>query len=94
VPGQVKRTKRAVTIAGLQEMTKSEAERWLSRFIEVQGVNDPASLTLSQSPVPTFGSAATAWKERYLVSNKKPSSQRSMSCELTQNPGEAELLVS
>ena len=85
VPGQIKRAKRAVTIAGIHEMTQPQAERWLARFIEGQGVNDPSHLALSQLPVATFGSAAIAWRERHLAVNKKRSSQSSMSCELNKH---------
>lgn len=85
VPGQIKRAKRAVIIGHIHEMTRPQAERWLVRFIEGEGVNDSSHLALSQSPVVTFGSAAVAWRERHLVVNKKRSSQRSMSCELNKH---------
>lgn len=85
VPGQIKRAKRAVIIGNIHEMTKPQAERWLARFIEGEGVNDSSHLALSQLPVVTFGSAAVAWRERHLLVNKKRSSQRSMTCELNKH---------
>ena len=69
-------------IGNIHEMTRPQAERWLAQFIERQGINSAAHLERSRTPIVSFGHAATAWKERHLTVNKKPSSQRSMSCEL------------
>jgi integrase len=85
VPGQNKRVRRTVIIGNISQITKPQAERWLAKFVEGQGVNDARYLALSQSPVLTFGLSAREWKERHLVVNKKRSSQRSMSCELNKH---------
>ena len=82
VPGQTKRKRLLVEIGSIQEMTRPQAERWLAQFIERRGINSAAHLERSRTPVVSFGQAATAWKERHLTATKKPSSQRSMSCEL------------
>ena len=82
VAGQTKRKRLPVEIGSIHEMTRPQAERWLAQFIERQGINSSAHLERSRTPVVSFGQAATAWKERHLTPNKKPSSQRSMSCEL------------
>jgi integrase len=82
VSGQTKRKRLTVAIGSIHEMTRPQAERWLAQFIERQGINSAAHLERSRTPVVRFGEAATAWKERHLTANKKPSSRRSMSCEL------------
>ena len=82
VPGSVNRRRKAVVLGSISEMTKPQAERWLAQFIERQSINTAAHLERSRTPVVSFGQAATAWKERHLTANKKPSSQRSMGCEL------------
>ncbi len=82
VPGKTKRKRLTVEIGSIHEMTRPQAERWLAQFIERQGINSAAHLEHSRTPIVSFGQAATAWKERHLNANKKPSSQRSMSCEL------------
>jgi integrase len=74
-----------VIIGNTNQMTKPQAERWLAKFIEGQGINDPGYLARSQSPVLTFGASARAWQDRHLVVNKKRSSQRSMTCELNKH---------
>jgi integrase len=79
--GSTKRIRKAVTISSVQKMTKPQAERWLARFIEGNGINDAMHLERSRTPVLTFGQAASTWKD-HLNANKKPSSQRSMACEL------------
>jgi hypothetical protein len=81
-PGSTKRVRKAVKIGSIHEITKPEAERWLAKFIEEQGINDAMHLERSRTPVFTFGQAAAAWKNHHLIPNKKPSSQRSMGCEL------------
>ena len=82
VSGQTKRKRLQVVIGSTHEMSRPQAERWLAQFIERQGINSAAHLERSRTPVVSFGQATTAWKERHLTANKKPSSQRSMSCEL------------
>lgn len=79
--GSTKRVRKAVTIGAIHEMTQPQAERWLAKFIEEQGINDAMHLERSRTPVLTFGQAASAWKD-HLIANKKPSSRRSMCCEL------------
>ena len=85
VPGQNKRVRRTVIIGSIDQFTRPKAERWLSKFIEDEGINDASHLALSQSPVLTFGLAARGWKNLHLTVNKKRSSQRSMSCELNKH---------
>lgn len=85
VPGEIKRARRTVIIGSINQITKPQAARWLARFIEEQGINDPTHLARSQTPILTFGLSAREWKERHLAVNKKPSSQRSMSCELNKH---------
>jgi len=85
VPGQIKRARRTVLIANTNQITKPQAKRWLAKFIEEQGINDSTHLVRSQSPVVTFDLAARGWREHHLIANKKPSSQRSMSCELNKH---------
>lgn len=85
VPGQNKRVRRTVIIGNIQQFTRPQAERWLSKFIEDEGINDASHLARSQSPVITFGLAARGWKDHHLIVNKKRSSQRSMSCELNKH---------
>ena len=82
VPGQVKRARRTGIIGSINQITRPHAERWLSKFIGEQGLNDASHLARSQSPVVTFGVSARGWREHHLIVNKKRSSQRSMSCEL------------
>ena len=81
VAGSTKRARKAVKISSTEQMTKPEAERWLAKFIGEQGINDMEHLEHSRRPVVTFGIAAAAWKN-HLVATKKPSSRRSMICEL------------
>jgi len=83
-PGSKRRVRKAVVIGSAKEMSKPQAERKLAQFIEQQGVNEPVHLARSQSPVLTFGAAAQNWLSTHL-SEKKPSAQRSMRCELTRN---------
>ncbi len=85
VPGQVKRVRRTVIIGSINQITRPHAERWLSKFIEEQGINDAPHLARSQSAVVTFGLSARGWREHHLIVNKKRSSQRSMSCELNKH---------
>jgi hypothetical protein len=85
VPGQNERVRRTVIIGNISQITKPQAERWLAKFVEGQGINDARYLARSQSPVLTFGLSAREWKDRHLVVNKKRSSQRSMSCELNKH---------
>src|SRR5271168_583161 len=85
VPGQNKRVRRTVIIGNIEQLTRPKAERWLSKFIEEEGINDASHLARSQSPVVTFGLAARGWKDHHLIVNKKRSSQRSMSCELSKH---------
>jgi integrase len=82
VPGRTNRKRVSVEIGSIHEMTRPQAERWLAQFIERNGINSAAHLERSRTPVINFGEAATAWKERHLTATKKPSSQRSMTCEL------------
>ena len=85
VLGQVKRARRNVIIGSINQLTRPQAERWLSKFVEEQGINDAAHLARSQSAVVTFGLAALGWREHHLIVNRKRSSQRSMSCELNKH---------
>jgi integrase len=85
VPGQNKRARRTVIIGNTSQFTKPQAERWLAKFIEEQGINDASHLARSQSPVLTFGLSARGWREHHLIVNKKRSSQSSMSCELNKH---------
>jgi integrase len=85
VSGQNKRVRRTVIIGNINQFTRPQAERWLSKFIEEEGINDASHLARSQSPVITFGLAARGWKDHHLIVNKKRSSQRSMSCELNKH---------
>jgi integrase len=85
VPGQNKRVRRTVIIGNINQFTRPKAERWLSKFIEDEGINDESHLARSQSPVVTFGLAARGWNNLHLTVNKKRSSQRSMSCELNKH---------
>ena len=62
VPGQNKRVRRTVIIGNINQFTRPKAERWLSKFIEDEGINDESHLARSQSPVATFGLAARGWK--------------------------------
>jgi integrase len=55
------------------------------KYVEGQGVNDEQHLARSQSAVVTFSMAARSWREHHLIVNKKPSSQRSMTCELNKH---------
>ncbi len=82
VPGSTKRVRKAVEIGSIDEMTKSEAKRWLADYIEEQGVNSAAHLARSQSSAVTFGDAAELWRQRQLIACGKPSSRSSMGCEL------------
>ena len=82
VSGQTKRKRLPVVIGSIHDMSRPKAEHWLAHFIERQGINSAAHLERSRTPVVSFCQAATVWKERHLTANKKPSSQRSMSCEL------------
>lgn len=84
VPGQNKRVRRTVIIGNINQFTRPKAERWLSKFIEDEGINDESHLARSQSPVVTFGLAARG-NNLHLTVNKKRSSQRSMSCELNKH---------
>jgi integrase len=81
-PGQTRRTRKAMIIGNIHKMTQSEAERWLAKYIEDEGINDAGHLERSRTPVVTFGQAAAAWKELHLQASKKPSSQRSLGSEL------------
>ncbi len=81
-PGSTKRVRKALTISSIHEMTKPQAERWLAKFIEEQGINDALHLERSRTPVLTFGQAAAAWRDHHLIATKKPSSRRSMGSEL------------
>jgi integrase len=85
VPGQNKRVRRTVIIGNIDQFTRPKAERWLSKFIEEEGINDASHLARSQSPVITFAFAARGWKDHHLIVNKKRSSQRSMTCELNKH---------
>jgi integrase len=85
VPGQNKRVRRTVIIGNIDQFTRPKAERWLSKLIDEEGINDASHLARSQSPVVTFGLAAREWKDHHLIVNKKRSSQRSMSCELNKH---------
>jgi hypothetical protein len=85
VPGQNKRVRRTVVIGNIDQFTRPQAERWLSKFIKDEGINDASHLARSQSPVITFGLAARGWKDHHLLVNKKRSSQRSMTCELNKH---------
>jgi len=85
VPGQNKRVRRTVIIGNIDQFTRPKAERWLSKFIEEEGINDESHLARSQSPVATFSLAARGWMDHHLIVNKKRSSQRSMSCELNKH---------
>jgi integrase len=85
VPGQVKRARRTVIIGSVNQFTRPQAERWLSKFVEEQGINDAEHLARSQSAVVTLGLAACGWRDHHLIVNKKRSSQRSMSCELNKH---------
>jgi hypothetical protein len=78
VPRSTKRVRKAVEIGAIM----SEAKRWLSNYIEEQGVNSEAHLARSQSSAVTFGDAAELWRQRQLIACGKPSSQSSMGCEL------------
>jgi integrase len=82
IPGSEKRVRKAVEIGSIQEMTRSEAIRWLANHIEEQGVNSEAHLARSQSSLVTFGDAAELWRTRQLIGCGKASSQSSMGCEL------------
>jgi len=72
-------------IGSINQFTRPQAERWLSKFVEEQGIIDAEHLARSQSTVVTFRSAARGWREHHLIVNKKRSSQRSMSCELNKH---------
>jgi integrase len=85
VPGQNKRVRRTVTIGNTNQLTRPQAERWLMKFVDQQGVNDDRHLARSQSAIITFSMAARGWRENHLIVNKKPSSQRSMTCELNRH---------
>ncbi len=85
VPGQNKRVRRTVIIGNTNQFTKSQAERWLMKFVEQQGVNEERHLARSQSAPLTFGMAAHGWRENHLIVNKKRSSQRTMTCELNKH---------
>jgi integrase len=82
---RTKRVRRTVIIGNIDQFTRPQAERWLAKFIEEEGINDASHLARSQSPVVTFGLAARGWKGHHLIVNKKRSSQRSMSCELNKH---------
>ena len=85
VPGQIKRSRRTVIIGEVGQITQPQAERWLARFVEREGVNEACHLARSQSPVLTFGVSAGIWKKHHLLVNRKRSSQRSMCCELNKH---------
>lgn len=57
----------------------------MAKFLEEEGINDASHLARSQSPVITFALAARGWKDHHLIVNKKRSSQRSMTCELSKH---------
>jgi len=40
VPGQIKRARRTVIIGNTSQITKPQAERWLAKFVEGQGINE------------------------------------------------------
>jgi integrase len=84
VPGSTERVKKSVIIGNIREMTEPQANRKLMVLIENLGVNTPAQLARSQSPVFTFGNAAQNWLLTHLC-EKKPSAQRSMRSELNRN---------
>jgi integrase len=84
VPGSTKRVKKSVILGSSREITEPQAYRKLAVLIESLGVNTPAHLARSQSPVFTFGNAAQNWLLTHL-SEKKPSAQRSMRSELNRN---------
>ena len=67
VPGQNKRVRRTVIIGSIDQFTRPKAERWLSKFIEAEGINDASHLALSQSSVVTLGLAARGCEESSLV---------------------------
>jgi integrase len=74
-----------VIIGNINQITKPQADRWLAKFVEEQGINEASHLARSQSPVLTFGLSARGWRELHLIVNKKRSSQRSMTCELNKH---------
>jgi integrase len=82
VPGSRKRTRKAVEIGSVKEMTRSDAERWLASFIEREGVNSAAHLAHSQTSAVTYSDAAELYIQRQLNACAKPSSRNSMECEL------------
>jgi hypothetical protein len=59
-----------VIIGNINQFTRPKAERWLSKFIEDEGINDESHLARSQSPVVTFGLAARGWNNLHLTLNK------------------------
>lgn len=80
--GSNNRVRKAVILGSIDEMTKPQAARRLALLIEQRGVNSAAHLERAQTQTVTFGDAASVWRDRHLVANKKPSSRRSMGCEL------------
>ncbi len=74
VPGEAKRTRRAVLLGMKGELTKPEAKRKLLDMVTEQGVNTPAHLERSLKPPKTFNHVADTWEAKRLPM-LKPSTQ-------------------
>jgi hypothetical protein len=74
VPGQEKRTRKAVLPGSVNDLTKSQAKRKLRVHLEQEGVNSEANFVKTVTPAKTFGQQAAWWKNNKLVL-LKPSTQ-------------------
>jgi integrase len=83
IAGFQKRIRKSVPLEGAKNVT--QARQLLDKIIWERGINTAAHLEKSRTPAVTFGQAAERWKEFHLIANKKPSSQRSMGCELNKH---------
>lgn len=74
VPGQEKRTRKAVLLGPVSDLTKSQAKRKLLVHLEQKGVNSEVNFVKAVKSVRTFGQQAAWWKDNKLVL-LKPSTQ-------------------
>ena len=74
VPGQEKRTRKAVLLGPVSDLTKSQAKRKLLVHLEQAGINSEVNFVKAVKPARTFGQQAAWWKDNKLVL-LKPSTQ-------------------
>jgi len=73
VPGESKRTRRAVVLGSKEELTRPEAKRRLLEIITQEGVNTPAHLERSLRPPKMFVDVTDAWEVKRLPQLKESS---------------------